>query len=123
MTTLTAARRVSTGKRTGGWVLAGAQGGYAVWFAICALVALPVYHAGNDLEGLWPWLMLLMTVQIGPLLAGLSLVASGWLLVFGYASGRRPLILALLGSSLAVLVTLAASLSPVGLSVSGWLLH
>jgi hypothetical protein len=122
MTTLTAPRAVSSRKRSGGWALAAGQGAYALWFAGCAAWAVPRYHADVDLQSVWPWLALLLTAQVGLIISALSLIASGWLLVFGYARGRRGLFIALLGSTLAVLVTIVLALTPTGLSVMGWLL-
>lgn len=118
MTTIVARRQ----ERNGGWVLAGVQGAYALWFAGCATWTVPHYAADRQVDGLW-WVVLLWTAQLGPLLAGVSLIPSVGLLVFGYARGRRALAVAMVAGSVAAVGTLAVALTPAGQQITGWLLH
>ena len=118
MTTRSARRR----ERTGGWALAATQGACALWFAGCTAGAVPRHASGQQVDGLWR-IVLLWTAQLGPLLAGVSLIPSVLLLVFGYARGRRALTVAMTAGSVAALATLIVSLTPPGHQITGWLTH
>jgi hypothetical protein len=122
MTTLTRRRPVRRRERTGGWALAAVQGAYALWFVGCAIWTVPQYAADRQVDGLW-WILLLWTAQLGPLLAGVSLIPSVGLLAFGYARGRRGLTVSMAAGSVAALATLAVGLTPAGQDITGWLLH
>jgi hypothetical protein len=101
-------------KRTGGWVLAGAQIGFALWLAAVAIVAH--YRTTSDTTSLLAFL--LGTIGwMAVMLAGLSLIPSGLLLAVGYATGRPALLVSLVGGAVVALVTTAVGVSPAGLSV------
>jgi hypothetical protein len=120
MTTMTASIRSAYRKRSGGWGLAGAQLVYALWFTGCAVYAV-THYPDYEYIGLRGEL-LAMTAQVGLIMAAVSVVASGWLLVFGYARGHRLLTVALVAGTLAALATIVATISPAGQDVLGILL-
>jgi hypothetical protein len=118
MTTMPVRLGTSFRKRSGGWGVAAAQLGYAVWFTACAAYTLArnpeVLGFGGMIVG--------MTAEAGLILAAFSLVASGMLLAFGYARGDLLLTIALAAGTLAALATIVATISPAGQSVLGSLL-
>jgi hypothetical protein len=138
--TVAAAHSLSARKpsRTAGWVLAGTQVGFAAWFAICFLLALararefsgfwyiPAiddrYTATADITGGWGWAFVVTTTMgVAPMVLGIGLVASTLTLLVGYAAGNRRLRAALVTGLVVTLLTLAFAITPMALSVSGWL--
>jgi hypothetical protein len=119
--TMTAVRRPGR-TAPAGWWLAGGQIAYALWFTGCAIWAVAQYHAQASLNGALAWLVVLGTGQMGPLFAGLSLIVSAWLLVFGYVRANRTQLAAVVIGAAAALGTVIVSISPYGQTVLGFLL-
>lgn len=142
MATATPAGRtaLAPGRRRAARVLAGAQFGYTAWFAAAAYLALAraahfaghyyvpaqgdQYTADADVNSGWPWASaVITTAALGPLLAAVSIVVSSCLLVMlGYRRGHRALWLTLLGSTVAVVATVAVGHTSAGSSVINWVL-
>jgi hypothetical protein len=143
MTAVTSTRVAATRPHNGVWVLAGLQCAYAVWFVVCAWLALararhfaghyyiPAlndrYTADADVPGGWPWAgAVTNTAMVGPLFSMLLAAASaGWLVLgslLGHFRGRRAAFFTLLSGTVVVLATVVVVLSPAGRSVTGWLL-
>lgn len=125
--------------RTGGWVLAAAQYGFTVWYAVCLWLALAraahfagrwyvpsqgdAYTGNADIMAGWPWaLVVWLTVPAAWMVGLLSLFVSAVVFWSGYPKGHRRLTIALLGGGAAMLLTLAVSMTPAAQSISGWLL-
>ncbi|MEV6305543.1 hypothetical protein AB0M02_39435 [Actinoplanes sp. NPDC051861] len=123
---------------SGGWLLAAAQCAFALWFAASVYLALKrasqfagyfyVPSAGDaltaeiDVAGGWGWaLPVTWTLTMGPLLAGLSFVASVVLLVTRHARGNRGLLIVMIGGAAAAALTVAVGVTPDVLSIAGWL--
>ena len=123
---------------SGGWLLAAAQCAFALWFAACIYLALKrasqftgyfyipgaddPFTAEIDVAGGWGWaLPVTWTLTMGPLLAGLSFVASVILLLTRHASGNRGLLLVMIGGAVAAVLTVAVGVTPDVLSIAGWL--
>ena len=119
MTTATTRDPAWSRRRTAGWSVAGMQGGYALVFAIAAVFAMTRYAADAMLDGMAVWLLLITVLQMGPLLAGVSLIASAWFLLTGYARGRRALTAALVAGAAVALATVVAMLTPAGQALIG----
>jgi hypothetical protein len=138
--TLTLVRPGAPGRRrSGGWFLAAAQYGYAGWFGLSVFLALKhaagfaghwyvpsandSFTADADITAGWSWATLvILTVPSGVWVALLMLLTSGVVLFSGYTRGRRALTAGLIGSTVVMLLTLLAALTPAVQSVSGWLL-
>jgi hypothetical protein len=130
----------STARRnvTGGWLLAAAQCALALWFACCVYLALThaakfsgflyvpsiddPYTAEIDVLGDWAWRIPVgMTLGLGPLVAGLSVVATAVLLITRYARGSRALTAVLVFGAVVAALTVAAGVSPDVQSIRGWI--
>jgi hypothetical protein len=129
------ARRPSRAK---GWVLAGWQIGFAAWYAVCLLLVL---SRAREFAGLWevpsfpdPYTDMVdtwdgwalsgpasVTLNVAPMILGLSLIAGILTLLVGYATGRHRLRAALVTGLVVTLLTLILALTPAARSVSGWM--
>ena len=114
MTTATTRDPVWSRRRTAGWSVAGMQGAYALAFAVVAVLATTRYAADAMRDGMAAWLLLIIILQMGPLLAGVSLIASAWFLLTGYSRGHRALTATLVAGAAAALATVVAMLTPAG---------
>lgn len=139
---MTATVRAATSRppeRNGIWGLAAAQYAYTVWFAVCAIAALSraAHFAGHfyipaandavtanaDVVDGWPWAGPVMaTGQLGPLASIVAVAVSIGLLSSARVRAYRGQWVTLLISTLLVVGTLVAALSPAGVSVTGWVL-
>ncbi|MEU8819509.1 hypothetical protein [Actinoplanes sp. NPDC048796] len=136
---MTMAARTPIRERNLGWTLAGAQLGYAAWYALCAYQTLrhaaafaghwylpsrdDAYTANADIWAGWPWATWIsLTAPMAPVVAGLSLIVSAVMFVTGYARGRRSLFIALIAGAVAALLTIVVSLTPAAQQVTGWLI-
>ncbi|SLL99660.1 MULTISPECIES: hypothetical protein [unclassified Actinoplanes] len=126
-------------RRTGVWVLSGAQYALAALTALCACSALARaadfaghwyvpspddrYTANADvLTGWTGGYFVTFFLPVAPLLAGLGLAVSVALFLQGHTAGRRGLTATLAGSAVAMLLVLVAAVSPAGMSLITWLI-
>ncbi|MFC7529634.1 hypothetical protein [Actinoplanes sp. GCM10030250] len=130
MTAVSAPRRHRTA--TGGLLLAAAQFAGLAWFVFCLTLAvdraaefssLPfLIDEDADMLSGWAWALPVgWTLSMGPLVAGLSVVATAILLITRYAHGNRLLLAALIAGGLAAACTVAVGVGPDVQSVLGWL--
>jgi len=139
MTDAPARTRKLTRNRTGGWVLVAAQCGYAVGFAVCVSLALAraaeltghayVPSANDaltaDADIMTGWSgggLITLVVSSAMMTALIALLLSVVLFLRGYTTGHPALTRSLIGSTMAMLLVLTASLTPAVQSISGWLL-
>jgi hypothetical protein len=110
-----------------------------VWFGLSVFLALQhaagfaghwyvpsandSFTADADIKAGWSWAApVTTTVPSAMFVATLMLLLSGILLLRGYTRGRRALTAGLIGSTVVMLLTLVAALTPAVQSISGWLL-
>ncbi|MEV4638144.1 hypothetical protein AB0J80_12415 [Actinoplanes sp. NPDC049548] len=138
--TLAAARSaVPVRSRSDVWLLVVAQYGYAAWFAVCVYLALAraaqlaghwyvpaandAFTGNADIMAGWAWASpVTTTLSSAWMVLPVALIASAVSFLFGYTSGRRALSVALIGSTIAMLLTAVAASTPVIHSISGWLI-